>query len=320
MMKTALVTGALGFCARHLTSKLRLDGEIRICGIDLAGQAPSDHRLDEYITLDMCDRNGLERIIGSLRPDWIYHLAGVTGEDLFKIYNVNFVGSLNLLECVRKYIPASSLVIIGSSAEYGFASSRDLPLTEDHPCRPAGAYGISKHAMVSAGLNYAARYGLKIVAARPFNIVGPGIPQTLVVGAILKRIKESMHRKDKLILKMGNLDTQRDFVAVDDAVDAYVKMAHGNYWGEAFNICSGRPYPIRKIVEIIASFSPLPVEIEQDPALVRSDDIEVSFGSFAKAHETFGFTPSKDIEKILLQTWQHHSRGEVSNSLSEGAS
>ena len=110
---------------------------------------------------------------------------------------------------------------------------------------------------------------------------------------------------------MGNLDTERDFIDVDDAVNAYIKMAQGNCWGEVFNICSGKPYSIHKIVEVIASFSNLSVEIEQDPALIRFPDIKVSFGSCAKARKVFGFNPVADIEMTLLKTWRHYMEREA---------
>ncbi len=308
-MKTALITGSLGFCARHLTKKLHaLDDEIRVCGIDLAEQAPSGTALDEYFQVDICDPDKLEGFIKFLKPDWIFHLAGFIGDNLSHIYSVNFMGSIYLMEFVRKYSPESRIVIIGSSAEYGLASPGDFPLIEDHPCHPINAYGISKHAVVLAGLNYVQSHRMKIVTARPFNIVGPGIPQTLVVGAILKRIKDSLSQKDKLIIKMGNLHTERDFIDVNDVVDAYIKMAQGDFWGEIFNICSGKPYSIRRIVELIASFSGLPVEIEYDPALVRLQDIDVSFGSYAKANGAFGFKPLVDIEQALFETWQQYMK------------
>ena len=310
-MKTALITGALGFCAQHLLEKLHTDHDLCVCGIDLVKNPPSDMFLDEYFCIDICNQDRLDHLIQTLKPNWIFHLAGIIGDNPFSTYNVNFVGSLRLLESVRKHAPESRVVLVGSSAEYGFASPDDFPLTEDFPCRPVSAYGISKHAMILAGLNYVQSHGLKIVAARPFNIVGSGIPATLVVGAIVKRIKDSMHRKDKLIIKMGNLDTERDFIDVDDAVNAYIKLAHGDYWGEIFNICSGKPYSIRKVVEMIASFSNVSVEIEQDPALIRFPDIRVSFGSYAKAHKAFGFSPITDLETTLLNIWRQHVKGEA---------
>jgi GDP-4-dehydro-6-deoxy-D-mannose reductase len=305
-VKTVLVTGVLGFCARHLVKKLHMQDDLYILGIDIAEKAPPDLSLDEYARIDICNREKLEHAVHAWKPDLIFHLAGVLGNDLFNVYQVNFMGSLHLMEAIRRYVPESRVVIVGSSAEYGFASSGDFPLVEDQPCRPVSAYGISKHGMVLAGLNYVYNHRLKIVAARPFNIVGPGIPPTLVVGAILKRIKDSLHCKDKLIVKMGNLHTERDFIDVNDAVDAYIKMANGEFWGEVFNVCSGKPYSIRRIVEVIAAFSGLPVEIEQDPALVRLQDIDVSFGSYAKAKGAFDFKPVVDIKKTLFETWQQY--------------
>ncbi len=310
-MRNVLVTGALGFCGKHLVRRLRSAEGVRVFGIDLAEEVPPAMSLDGYFCVDVYNRGGLERVLLSCMPDTIFHLAGAVGNDLDHIYKVNFVGSLNLMESAREHAPESSIVVIGSSAEYGFALPHDFPLKEDHPCRPISAYGVSKHAMVLAASNYVREYGLKIVAARPFNIIGPGIPSTLVVGAILKRIRGLIQGKDKPVIKMGNLHTKRDFIDISDAVDAYVKMAQGDFRGEVFNICSGEPYSISRIVEIIAGFSGLTVEIEHDPALVRALDIDVSFGSYAKAHDAFGFQPTINIERTLLETWQDYMEGEV---------
>jgi len=306
-MKSVLITGVLGFCAGHLVKRLRTNYNVRIFGIDIAEKALSELHLDAYLCVDICDRERLEHAVKLWEPDTIFHLAGVTGDDLYKVYSVNFNGSLGLFETVRKHLPDSSVLIIGSSAEYGFASPDDFPLTEEQPCRPINAYGISKHSVVLAGRNYVQKEGLKIVAARPFNIIGPGIPPTLVVGAIIKRIKDSLNRKDKkLVIKMGNLNTERDFIDVNDAMDAYIKMVQGDFWGEVFNICSGKSYSIRKVVEVIAGFSGMPVEIEHDPALVRIPDIDISFGSYSKAQRAFGFEPVVDIERSLLEIWRQY--------------
>jgi GDP-4-dehydro-6-deoxy-D-mannose reductase len=309
-MKTVLITGVLGFCARHLVRRLRMHDGIRIIGVDVVDKQAHGLDIDEYFRVDICNKEQSEHVLKKCKPDTIFHLAGVIGDDLYNVYRINFMGSLILMELVRKYISDASVVFIGSSAEYGFAEPGDFPLTENKPCRPFSAYGISKHAMVLAGQNYVQKERLNIVAARPFNIIGPGIPSTLVVGAILKRIRDSLNRKDnKLVIRMGNLNTERDFVDVNDAVDAYVKMAQGNFWGEVFNICSGKSYSVKRIVEVIAEFSNLPVEIEHDPALVRIPDIDISFGSYAKAHNAFGYEPIVDIETSLFETWQQFMKG-----------
>ncbi len=305
-MKKVLVTGALGFCARHLIKKIREKNDPYICGIDVFGPCPADSFLDEFSIIDVCDRKGLERYIAETKPDTIFHLAGTIGNDLFRTYHVNFTGSLNLIDVVKESVPGSRVLLVGSSAEYGLVPPDEFPITEECRCRPFSAYGISKHAMVLMALEYARSHKLKIVIARPFNVMGPGIPATLVVGAVIKRVRDSVKSTDRPVIKMGNLDTQRDFIDVEDTVDAYIKMVEGESWGEVFNICSGEPCSIRRIVEIISSFTGMPVTIEQDQALIRHSDIQVSYGSHEKATKVFGFRPSTDIEKTLYETWKHY--------------
>lgn len=307
MMKTVLVTGALGFCARHLLEKLRRDSGLRLCGIDIPQTAPAGLKIDAYSTVDVCDPTRLSNYLEAVKPDVIFHLAGIVGGDPFETYRVNFMGGLHLLEAVRQHVPRSRILLVGSSAEYGPALPDSLPLTEEHPCRPINAYGASKHAIVMAGSDYARNHGLNVVMARPFNIIGPGVPSTLVVGAFLGRIKAALGKGERLVIRMGNLDTRRDFVDVADAVDAYTRMTAGDFTGEIFNICSGKPYSIRSIVETMASVAGLSIEIVQDPALVRHHEIEVSFGSYERAERAFGFSPSTDIEASLLEIWRYET-------------
>jgi len=105
---------------------------------------------------------------------------------------------------------------------------------------------------------------------------------------------------------MGNVDSQRDFVAVGDVADAYIKMVEGDCRGEVYNVCSGKPFSIRRIVELIASYSNIAVEIVHDPALVRCQDVPVSFGSYAKANRDFGFVPGTDIETEIAEAWRYY--------------
>ena len=101
-MRTVLITGALGFCAQHLLKKLYADYDLRVCGIDLARNIPPHMFFDEYFCIDICNQDKLDHLIQTLKPDWIFHLAGINGGNPYSVYNINFVGSLYLIESVRK--------------------------------------------------------------------------------------------------------------------------------------------------------------------------------------------------------------------------
>ena len=130
-----------------------------------------------------------------------------------------------------------------------------MPLAEDHECRPVGPYGLSKHAMTLAALDHARADGTKVIVARPFNLVGAGMPTNLVAGAIAQRTRQALARGESTIT-VGNANTQRDFIAVEDAVEAYVKLLQSGAWGEVFNICSGQATSIESIIQTLLSFSP----------------------------------------------------------------
>ena len=126
---------------------------------------------------------------------------------------------------------------------------------------------------------------------------------SLVVGAVMKRIRD-LEESGGTVLRVGNLDTKRDFVAVEDVVDGYVRMMHAECWGEVFNLCSGVPRLIREVVDEIIALSSRTMKIVVDPVLCRADDIPLSYGSFAKAQTAFGFAPRTSLRECLKTAWE----------------
>lgn len=309
-MITALITGACGFCARHLAHRLHKEGNIHVLGMDLYKEPPSDRvLLDEYMQADLCNKEQVAGLIKRTKPDLAFNLAGLTNATAENVYQTNMLGVVYLLESLRLYAPEARILLVGSAAEYGKVSESYLPVTEDTPCKPFGAYGISKHAMTLVGLDYAGRYRMKVVIARPFNIVGPGISPELLVGALLNRAKNTLSKDKEPIVKVGNLDTERDFIAVDDVVEAYLKIVKGEHWGEVFNICSGRHYSVRSVIDVLLSQSPRKVKVEVDPELVRPLDVKISYGSWEKATRAFGFKPTISLEESLRAAWRYEMEG-----------
>jgi GDP-4-dehydro-6-deoxy-D-mannose reductase len=307
-LRRALITGVCGFCGRSLLARLRAEGNLAVFGVDRCKAPPLDLNLQDYLSVDLCDPGQLAGIVRRLKPDFVFNLAGLAQGDAVDIFRTNALGPLYLLEAIRQCSSEARVLLVGSAAEYGPANGKELPLTELHACHPAGPYGVSKHSQTLLGLDYACQYGLRVLVARPFNIVGPGIPPTLVIGAILDRAKQLLTCDQPRVITAGNLNTQRDFIAVEDVVDAYWRMLQGEHWGEVFNICSGRPTTIQAVVERLLSFAEPPLKLAVDPKLMRASDVSVSYGSWEKAHRAFGFKPTTSLDSALRAAWDFAMR------------
>jgi len=301
----ALITGVNGFCARHLTHRLIEEGGIRVIGLDVQTKSPIETSLDDYLQVDILNLDRLSTVIRKTQPDFVFHLAGLVNGTSANVYQTNFMGAVYLLESIHRHKSDANVLLVGSAAEYGFVDKSDLPVTEDRQCRPVGSYGISKYAATLAAHDYFQSLKMKIVVGRPFNIIGAGVPQGLVVGDLLSRAKEVLQTQANPIVRVGNLDSKRDFVAVDDVAEAYLQMIRGDFWGEVFNICSGNAYSIRKIVEMLLSNSERQISLEVDPNLVRSSEVNIVYGSNEKAQRLFGFDPNTDLDNALKSAWEY---------------
>lgn len=300
---TALVTGACGFCGQHLGDRLAAEEGVRSVGLDRSAPAATPVGFKECVVGDLEDGRFVEEVIRRVQPRWVFHLAGlVRGADP-EIYRANVLGAINLLEAIRTQAPDARVLLVGSAAEYGAVSAADLPIREEYRGRPEGAYGLSKYCGTLAGLDYARRYGLRVVVARPFNIIGAGVPPGLIVGAIIQRALTALRGPEPRVVKVGNLDTQRDFVAVEDVVDAYWRLLQGGAWGEVFNISSGEPHTIRSVVEVLLEHAGGGLRLEVDPALMRPSDVPVAYGSNRKIAATIGFKPQRTLADALRAAW-----------------
>lgn len=303
------ITGINGFCGYHLARHLAVSGWANLIGLDVQSSSAPDLGLKAYVSVDLRDRRAVERSIEQLRPAIVFHLAGLTRGAPADVYAVNVLGSRHLFEALRKHAVEARILVVGSAAEYGPAAAADMPLTEQHPCHPTGVYGRSKQALTQMALDYARREGMRVVVARPFNIIGPRMPPTLVAGALVERLRQVLQDSTAAEIVVGNLDTRRDFIDVEEVVAAYTKLVTQDHWGEVFNVCSGTAYSIRHLVDMLCAMVSRPVRVRVDPALVRVDDVPVMYGSWIKAHQAFGFRPSNRLEDALRATWRFSMEG-----------
>jgi len=308
----ALITGVGGFCGAHLVSRLRQEANVEIAGVDRMAASPAQAKLDRYFQADITDGEAIESAIRIFAPNWLFHLAGVSGSFVPPacIYAVNVSGTVNVLEAIRRSSPNCRVLLAGSSAEYGAVDAAALPATEETVCKPVGAYGISKYAATLTGIDYARRFGLNVIVARPSNVIGPGVPASLVVGAILARAKQALGSLRPLV-KVGDFESERDFIDVADVVDAYVRLVQSDVCGEIFNLSSGRAHSIRHVAETLVANSSRPIELEFDPNLVSPSIVRTLYCSYQKAERAIGFRPSTSLEETLKACWRAEMRVDV---------
>jgi GDP-4-dehydro-6-deoxy-D-mannose reductase len=308
----ALVTGVGGFCGPHLVARLRRDGNIEIAGVDQMAAEPSGLKLDAYFSCDVSEEGQASSVVQKFLPDAIFHLAGLSGRAVPAplVYSVNVMGAVHVLESVRSHAPNSRVLLAGSAAEYGPADISAMPLVETTPCKPIGAYGLSKYAATLIGMDYAREFGLKVVVARPTNIIGPGLPKSLVVGALIDRAQRALASSDPVV-ELGDFDSERDFVAVADVVDAYVRLVQAGLSGEIFNLSSGRAYPIRKVAEILLANSTRPIKLKLNPDLIPASPIRSLYASYEKAARAIGFHPVTSLEDALRAAWSSETEVNV---------
>jgi len=302
----SLVLGAAGFCGRHLLRRIKEEADSEIIGADIV-RNPSGLACDGYSAVDITQADQVAELFAREQPDRVYDLAGINAGQTADIYKVNVIGRVNTMEAVRTQCAGAAVLLVGSAAEYGIIPEADCPVTEEHECKPIGPYGLSKYAATQIALGYFRQYQLRLVIARPFNVVGAGMPDSLLLGAVIRRAKTALAKSDPAVIRTGNLESQRDFIDVGDLVDAYVKLLSSDRWGETYNICSGQPVPIRRLVDLALSHAHRDVALEADPALMRTVDAPVVYGSFEKAHAAFGFQPRTSLEESVRAAWLSHS-------------
>lgn len=298
--RVALITGAGGFLSMHLAGSLAGDDARTVVGFGNFPEPLHPEGLSDYVHGDVTDYAGVAHVIREIRPDWVFHLAGIAGGSRRSLQATNYHGTLNLLEAVMAERPAAGVVVMGTAAEYGAVPRRRMPITEQQPCRPLTPYGASKHAATRAALRYSKRYGVRVVVARPFNLIGAFMPPTLVLGAVMAQIKRAIAAGDRPArVAVGPTDARRDFVQVEDVCTALIHMVRGPHYGEIFNLCTGTATAIETLLQMVSRSAGWPVRFRRDRSIAKTRGVSVIYGSYTKAAEAFGFEPDADLEKAV---------------------
>ncbi len=314
-MAKALVTGAGGFVGQWLCRALLREGWT-VTGTTI-GFAPEPGVLSSgelmrmhWRSMDL--RPGVDRrtVFGLLereRPDAIFHLAAIAfvpaaDEDPTRALESNVTAAVRLVDAIRQLRTAGTLdpalLVVGSAEQYGRHDADAMPLSESHELRPRTFYAATKCAQESFALAAARADGSRIVATRSFNHSGRGQGKSFLMPALVDRVRAA-RTTPTMAIPIGNTDTVRDFLHVEDVVAAYIALMDRGRAGEVYNVCSGEGASVGAIAREIFARAGLANPVTVDPALQRAGEVPVLIGDNRKLRSDTGWHPTRSRSDII---------------------
>ena len=311
-----LVTGITGFAGSHLVDYLLTLSGVEVMGIQRWRSRTEniEHFRDKVrlVECDLRDASSVRDVIDQLRPDRIFHLAAQSfvptswtapTESLV----TNIIGQLNIFEAVKKLQIMPRIQLACSSEQYGMVYEQELPIRETNPMRPLSPYAVSKVGQDMLGYQYWMSFKIPIIRTRGFNHEGPRRGPVFVCSDFAKQIADIEKKRKPPVIRVGNLDARRDFSDVRDVVRAYWLSLEKGEPGEFYNICSGRAWTIREMLDMLLGMTKEKVKIEQDAARMRPSDVPVLLGDASKFRKAPGWETTIPFEQTLrdlLDYWR----------------
>lgn len=303
-MKRAIVTGATGFIGANLARRLLYDGhEVHL--LVRPDHTPwrratirTDVRLHE---VNLSDKEALTRVIGDIRPDWVFHLAAYGAyswqTDLRHMVQTNIVGTVNLVEaCLKTGLEAFANT--GSSLEYGFKGHAP---SETERLEPNNYYAITK-ASATLFCRYAAKsHGVHLPTLRLYSVYGPyEDPARLIPTLILRGLNGELP-------PLVNPDIVHDFVYVDDVSEAYLLAVTlpDQELGAVYNVGTGVQTSLREVVDVVRRLMRIKAEPNWNSMPNRPWDTNIWVANNRKIRDELGWQPRHTFEQgfRLMVNW-----------------
>ncbi len=313
-----LITGFSGFVSRHFLNYLmENDLSYEVLGVDVN---PPKFSMGDYAPtltmsfeqVNLLDKEAVEDMIASFRPDYILHLASFSSvayswqhpADCFMNNTSIF---LNVTEALRKHdLCDCRLLSVGSSEEYGNVKKEELPLREDMPLVPVNPYAVARVSQEMMAKVLADSFGMQIMLTRSFNHMGPFQDERFVIPSFVRRILDIAESDAKSgEIETGDTSIVRDFVDVRDVVRAYYRLLLDGKAGEVYNICGEKGVSLAEVVDRIADIVGVSVTTRVNPDFVRPGDNQVVIGSAEKIRQDIGWTAEIPLRQTLTDMIEH---------------
>ncbi|MBI2599778.1 GDP-mannose 4,6-dehydratase [Candidatus Daviesbacteria bacterium] len=323
MFKTIFITGITGFVGSHLAEYVLKNYKgVKVYGL-VRWRSPKNNisKILDKVNLyygDLEDYSSLEKILSTLKPDVIFHLAAQSYVDFsfvspMSTLQANVIGTANLLEAIKtlklkeKYDPI--IHICSSSEVYGQVKEDEIPIKETNSFRPASPYAVSKVGEDMLALQYFLSWKIKTIRTRMFTHEGPRRGEVFAPSNFAKQIAAIEAGKQKNVVMVGNLNSVRTFMDVRDAVRAYWLLVNRCTPGEVYNIGGVETMTIGDMLNKLISFSKKKITIKVDPKRLRPSDVTLQIPSVEKFSAQTGWKPKIKFDQTLkdmLNYWRDY--------------
>jgi GDP-4-dehydro-6-deoxy-D-mannose reductase len=307
----ALITGVTGFVGSHLADYLLGLKNLEVHGV----RRPRSR--DEFVTEGVTYHNGdvtdffsMAELVSGLKPNYLFHLAAQSDVRLSwdapkATLEGNIIGTLNVLEAVRRFSADTIVHFAGSSEEYGQVTPRECPITEKQPLRPLSPYAVSKVAADLLCQQYVKSFGIHVIITRAFNHTGPRRGANFVTSKIARNLALIKLGQAEPVLKLGNMEAVRDFSDVRDIVRAYWLAVQLCDAGTPYNIGSGDPRSVAFIYTTLEGIAKVKVKIEQDPAMMRPSDVPYLSADPRAFKKATGWKQEYELKQTLTDLFNY---------------
>jgi GDP-4-dehydro-6-deoxy-D-mannose reductase len=251
-----LITGAGGFTGSHACSYFHSNG-YEVYG--MYRKLPLyDTKSWKKVEADLTSMVSIEKVLQDIKPQFLLHLAGsnsvaVSWENPYQSFLSNVLGTLNLLEAVRKHSPQTKLVVTGSLLQF----------SQEEGSRPEHPYGVTKLFQSLLSEYWFTLFSMNIVRAKPSNLIGPG-PSRGICSIMAEKVIQMENGCLEPVLKVTHFDNTRDFLDVRDAVRAYEILFLRGEAGEEYEIASGKARTLGEVLRMIIGQTTVEIKISQD--------------------------------------------------------
>jgi GDP-4-dehydro-6-deoxy-D-mannose reductase len=317
----ALITGIGGFAGSHLAEYCLARTGVEVVGLvrDPARLGHAAHLADRcrFLQGDVRDAAAVHAAVEAAAPDVVLNLAGQASvalafRDPAGTLMDNAAGQLNVIQAVLRHRPQARVLVVGSAYEYGLVRPEENPIRETVPLRPTDPYAVSKVAQDLFGYQYAVSHRLQAVRVRAFNHTGPRQSDDFVAGRFARQVAEIEAGRREPVMTVGNLTAVRDFTDVRDVARAYFLAATKGQPGEVYNVGCGVGRRIEEVLGMLLGLSRVPIQVQEDPALLRPLDVPALVCDATKLHQHTGWEPQLPLERTLadlLDYWRGRVRG-----------